>query len=234
MCCVNPIGVDTIAVLIEETELLKLRGRVTRDDIQPVTDSSQESKGDRTRKRLLDAAAAEVARCGVAGTSINAIAAAAGLKTGSVYFHFESKDQLVEAMLEEGLLASLAYLDAALAAVPDNADAATRLGAAIRAHATAVHELSNYTVAVLGPSFPSDAAGAAARKLRRTYVSRWTQLVTDAQAAGVLARDPDPRLLRDLILGALNAVSLAGQPSDDIADALQALLGLAQDQRSKA
>jgi TetR/AcrR family transcriptional regulator, cholesterol catabolism regulator len=207
---------------------------VTRDDIQPVTDSSQESKGDRTRKRLLDAAAAEVARCGVAGTSINAIAAAAGLKTGSVYFHFESKDQLVEAMLEEGLLASLAYLDAALAAVPDNADAATRLGAAIRAHATAVHELSNYTVAVLGPSFPSDAAGAAARKLRRTYVSRWTQLVTDAQAAGVLARDPDPRLLRDLILGALNAVSLAGQPSDDIADALQALLGLAQDQRSKA
>lgn len=207
---------------------------MTRDDIQPVTDSSQESKGDRTRKRLLDAAAAEVARCGVAGTSINAIAAAAGLKTGSVYFHFESKDQLVEAMLEEGLLASLAYLDAALAAVPDNADAATRLGAAIRAHATAVHELSNYTVAVLGPSFPSDAAGAAARKLRRTYVSRWTQLVTDAQAAGVLARDPDPRLLRDLILGALNAVSLAGQPSDDIADALQALLGLAQDQRSKA
>src|SRR5258708_37335125 len=124
-----------------------------REDIQPVIDPSQESKGDRTRKRLLDAAAAEVARCGVAGTSINAIAAAAGLKTGSVYFHFESKDQLVEAMLEEGLLASLAYLDGALAAVPDQADAAKRLGAAIRAHATPVHELSNYTVAVLGPAF---------------------------------------------------------------------------------
>jgi hypothetical protein len=150
---------------------------VIRDDIRPVTDSSQESKGDRTRKRLLDAAAAEVARCGVAGTSINAIA--------------------------------------------------TRLGAAIRAHATAVHELSNYTVAVLGPSFPSDAAGATARKLRRTYVSRWTRLVIDAQGAGVLAREPDPRLLRDLILGALNAVSLAGQPSDDVANALRALLGIA-------
>jgi AcrR family transcriptional regulator len=50
-------------------------------------------------------------------------AAAAGLKTGSIYFHFESKDRLVEAMLEEGLLASLAYLDTALAAVPDQADA---------------------------------------------------------------------------------------------------------------
>jgi AcrR family transcriptional regulator len=199
---------------------------VTRDDIPTAADPGPASKGDRTRKRLLDAAAAEVARHGVAGTSINAIAAAAGLKTGSVYFHFESKDRLVEAMLEEGLLASLAFLDHALAAVPANADAATRLGAAIRAHATAVHELSNYTVAVLGPSFPRDAAGAVARKLRRTYVSRWTELVTEAQGEGVLTRDADPRLLRDLILGALNAVSLAGQPSDDVALALQSLLGL--------
>jgi AcrR family transcriptional regulator len=222
-----------IAVLIERTNSRCCEDHVMRDDIGPVTDSGQESKGDRTRKRLLDAAAAEVARCGVAGTSINAIAAAAGLKTGSVYFHFESKDQLVEAMLEEGLLASLAYLDAALAAVPDNADAAIRLGAAIRAHATAVHELSNYTVAVLGPSFPNDSAGATARKLRRTYVSRWTRLVTDAQSAGALAREPDPRLLRDLILGALNAVSLAGRPSDNVAEALQALLGLEQSPRSK-
>ena len=204
-----------------------------RDDVPPVTDSGQGSKGNRTRKRLLDAAAAEVARCGVAGTSINAIAAAAGLKTGSVYFHFESKDQLVEAMLEEGLLASLAFLDKALSAAPDDADAATRLSAAIRAHATAVHELSNYTVAVLGPSFPKDAAGAAARKLRRTYVLRWTQLVADAQSAGVLAPEQEPRLLRDLILGALNAVSLAGEPSDHIAVALQALLGLPQGKRSE-
>jgi len=205
---------------------------VTRDDIPTAADSSQASKGDRTRKRLLDAAAAEVARHGVAGTSINAIAAAAGLKTGSVYFHFESKDRLVEAMLEEGLLASLAFLDKALAAIPENADAATRLGAAIRAHASAVRELSDYTVAVLGPPFPGDAAGAVARKLRRTYVSRWTDLVTEAQAAGILAREPDPRLLRDLILGALNAVSLAGPPADDVAVALWALLG-AGDRKAK-
>jgi TetR/AcrR family transcriptional regulator, cholesterol catabolism regulator len=201
-------------------------------DIPSAADSSQPSKGDRTRKRLLDATAAEVARHGVSGTSINAIAAAAGLKTGSVYFHFESKDRLVEAMLEEGLLASLAFLDQALAKVPENANAGTRLGAAIRAHATAVHELRDYTVAVLGLSFPRDAAGTSARKLRRSYVMRWTELVRDAQAAGVLASEPDPQLLRDLILGALNAVSLAGQPCDDVAVALQFLLGLMPEKKS--
>lgn len=184
------------------------------------------SKGDRTRKRLLDAAAAEVARTGVAGASLNAIAVAAGLKTGSIYFHFDSKDHLVEAMLEEGLLASLAFLDAAFAALPPKADAAARLAAAIRAHATAVHELSDYTVAVLAPALPSESAGSAYRKLRRTYVARWTELVTDAQQAGALVKGPDPRLLRDLIFGALNAVSLAGGPSNEIAAALQALLGL--------
>jgi len=38
-----------------------VRAAVTRDDIPTAADSSQASKGDRTRKRLLDAAAAEVA-----------------------------------------------------------------------------------------------------------------------------------------------------------------------------
>jgi AcrR family transcriptional regulator len=190
------------------------------------TRSVLESKGDRTRKRLLDVAAAEIARCGVAGVSINAIAAAAGLKTGSVYFHFESKGQLVEAVLEEGLRASLANLEEAVSTVADG-DAAGRLAVAIRAHAKAVHELRNYAVVVLGPSFPDDYAAAAARKLRRAYVARWTHIVSEAQRAGALPADEDPLLVRDLILGALNAVSLAGRPSDDVASVMQALLGLA-------
>jgi len=54
--------------------------------------------------------------------------------------------------MQEGQLASLGFLDKALAAVPENVDSATRSGAAIYAHA--VHELSNYSVAVLGLSFP--------------------------------------------------------------------------------
>ena len=191
-----------------------------------VKDHSPISKGCRTRRRLLDAAAAEVARHGVAGTSINAIAEAAGLKTGSVYFHFESKDQLVEAMFVEGLQASLVYLDNAHSSAPPHADAATRLGLAIRAHARAVRELADYARAVLGPSFPKDAVGATAWRLRRNYVSRWRALVLDAQADSILPRDADPRLLRDLILGALNAVALAGQPAEQAAATLEAMLGI--------
>ncbi|MEW5420889.1 TetR/AcrR family transcriptional regulator [Amorphus sp. 3PC139-8] len=183
------------------------------------------SKGERTRKRILDATAAEVARCSVEGTSINSIAAAARLKTGSLYFHFESKDKLVEAMFEAGLSASLDRLDAALADCPADADPAVRLYAALRAHIGAVRDMRDYTIAVLGPSFPKDAAGANARRLRRDYVARWTELVDAAQREDMLAREPDPELLRDAILGALNAVGLSERSPETVFEALKALIG---------
>jgi TetR/AcrR family transcriptional regulator, cholesterol catabolism regulator len=65
------------------------------------------TKGDRTRRRLLDAAAAKLAQVGPAGVSLAGIAATAGLKTGSIYFHFASKDELIATVLAEGLRQTL-------------------------------------------------------------------------------------------------------------------------------
>lgn len=196
----------------------------TGEDSRPTV---QGTKGERTRRRLLDAAAAEVARHGVARASLNAIAAATDLKTGSIYFHFGSKDELIDAMLEEGLRATHERLDAAIASVADDADPAVRLSAAVRAHATAVHELSNYTLVVLSAEIPPGGADAAAfRKLRRDYLHRWTRIVAEAQHAGVLSDRVEPQLVRDLIFGALNAVALADTPPDSAAAALRALVGL--------
>lgn len=185
------------------------------------------TKGSRTRRRLLDAAAAEVARHGIGRASLGAIAADAGLKTGSIYFHFDSKDQLIEEMLEEGLRATLEYFNSGLAAVPSNGTAADHLAAAIHAHATAVHELQDYTLVVLAPLYPGNGDAAAAfRTLRRGYITRWTQIVADAQQDGTLPRSGEPRLLRDLLLGAINSVSLAQREPDEVAHALYGLLGV--------
>lgn len=191
----------------------------------PAGSATQGSKGDRTRQRILDAAAAEVASRGVAGTSINSIAAAAGLKTGSIYFHFESKDKLVEEMFEEGLRTSLSRLENALAALPVDADPGERLKTAIGIHVGAVRDMRDYTVAVLGSSFPKNAAGAAARQLRQAYVTRWTELVGDAQLAGKIVDGPNPALLREAILGTINALSLSGRSLEEVLEALQALFG---------
>lgn len=186
------------------------------------------TKGDRTRRRLLDAAAAQVARLGPAGVSLGGIAAAAGLKTGSVYFHFASKDELIATVLEEGLRESLRLLEEALAAVPDGADARARLRAAIRAHLGALHELDDYAVVVLTRRSADELPAAAEfRELRKRYVARWAELVADAQRAGVLPSGPDPRDVRDLIFGAMNStLGRRGWSPDGTAVTLDRLLGL--------
>jgi TetR/AcrR family transcriptional repressor of nem operon len=49
----------------------------------------------RTRERIVEAAALEFRRNGIAGTGLADLMAAAGLTHGGFYRHFESKDQLV-------------------------------------------------------------------------------------------------------------------------------------------
>jgi AcrR family transcriptional regulator len=191
------------------------------------------TKGNRTRRRLLDAAAAEVARHGRAGASLSAIAAAAGLKPGSIYFHFGSREQLIDAMLEEGVRESLARLDQAMAELAHPAhvaqpgDPRARLRAAIRAHLDALHDLRDYAAVVLAPALALEGPpGAEFRALRRAYLRQWSGLVEDAQRAGVLAGQAPARTVRDLLLGALNSAGLAGRPPAETAAAAELLFML--------
>src|SRR3979490_391733 len=64
----------------------RVRTRPTRDD---------------TREKLFEAAARVFEEQGVGGASIEAIAAAAGFTRGAFYSNFDSKDELIIAMLED-------------------------------------------------------------------------------------------------------------------------------------
>ena len=57
--------------------------------------ATREEKKAQTRKRLLDAAAALVAKNGAVATSLDAIAEKAGLTKGAVYSNFKNKEQLL-------------------------------------------------------------------------------------------------------------------------------------------
>jgi AcrR family transcriptional regulator len=57
--------------------------------------ASREEKKAATRKKLLEAAAALVARNGALATSLDAIAEKAGLTKGAVYSNFSSKEELL-------------------------------------------------------------------------------------------------------------------------------------------
>jgi AcrR family transcriptional regulator len=55
------------------------------------------------RREILDCAAAVFARKGFASATVRDVADAAGILSGSLYHHFESKDQMLEEILREEL-----------------------------------------------------------------------------------------------------------------------------------
>src|SRR5438552_5939089 len=64
---------------------------------------TREQKKALTRERLIEAAARAFARGGFAATSLDEVAEEAGLTKGAVYSNFDSKEDLVRAVLEERL-----------------------------------------------------------------------------------------------------------------------------------
>ncbi|MTD59009.1 TetR/AcrR family transcriptional regulator [Amycolatopsis pithecellobii] len=56
-------------------------------------------KGQATRNRIVDAATALIARQGVAGTSIEDVRAEAGVSGSQLYHYFESKQELIRAVI---------------------------------------------------------------------------------------------------------------------------------------
>lgn len=71
--------------------------------------------GHLTRERLLDEATKLVLQKGFGATSVNQLLAAAGVKKGTLYYHFPGKDDLGLALLERAKVGFLASVDETLA-----------------------------------------------------------------------------------------------------------------------
>lgn len=66
---------------------------------------------DQTRERILDATLEHFAARGFEGTAMRELAAAVGVSTAALYYHFENKDALLVALLEPFLDAVSDLLD---------------------------------------------------------------------------------------------------------------------------
>ncbi|WP_407319780.1 TetR/AcrR family transcriptional regulator [Isoptericola halotolerans] len=86
------------------------------------------------RRRLLETASAAVAEHGTAGLSLRSVAAAAGTTTAAVYALFGGRDELVQAVVDEGFGRFAAHL-AAVDRTDDPAADLLALGVAYRANA---------------------------------------------------------------------------------------------------
>jgi TetR/AcrR family transcriptional repressor of nem operon len=71
-------------------------------------------KGERTQQHILESAQRVFLQKGFAATSITDLMAAAGVTKGSLYFHFDSKEQIGLAVLEKARKSFMAFLDDSL------------------------------------------------------------------------------------------------------------------------
>jgi AcrR family transcriptional regulator len=156
------------------------------------------------RRQILDAAAA-LLRQGYDATTVRAIAAQVGIKGGSIYHHYESKEAIVSAVVNEGVRVVYEAVTVALEALGPSASPCERMQAAIKAHLHASLEHSAYTSASIRAfSFLPTAVQEGCRVERRRYEEIWRGLVAEAAAAGLLAPAVSQDSVRLLLLGAVN------------------------------
>jgi len=173
------------------------------------------------RDGILDVAARLFREHGYAHVTLRKIAQAAGIKAGSIYYHFGSKDEIVVAILDAGIAVVHEQMHQAVSALPAGSGGATILRAAIRAHLRALLDFSDYTsanVRIFGqvPQGVRDAN----LPVRRAYEAEWDALLSGLQAQGALRADLDIRRFRLMLIGALNATLEWFDPDRGSADAL--------------
>jgi TetR/AcrR family transcriptional regulator, cholesterol catabolism regulator len=104
--------------------------------------ASRAPRQDNRRQQLLDVAARLFRERGYHVTSMRDIAHEVGMLSGSIYYHFSSKEELLLAVYEEGLRHIAEQVDAAVAG---RSTPWERLEAGCAAHLEALLELSDYT-----------------------------------------------------------------------------------------
>ncbi|RNL62797.1 TetR/AcrR family transcriptional regulator [Nocardioides marmoriginsengisoli] len=162
------------------------------------------AKSEATRLRIFDAAIQVFADRGYADTPLTAIAAQAGLETGSLYYYYPSKHALTAAVLEHTLTRVFDVVRGEVEGLDDEAGPVDRIRAAIRGQILAARVQPEYVasyISVIG-QVPAEV-----RRLHRThegaYGRYWADLMSAAAAAGLVRADITPVNLYMMIIGAL-------------------------------
>lgn len=138
---------------------------------------------------------------GFDGTTIRDIAGAVGMRSGSPFYHFKSKQEILAAVMEEGLVAGLAETERIVAG---GQAPRQKFHALVRSHLETVladgHDFIPvllYEWRALSPDLQARIIG-----LKDRYDQLWQQVLTELWQAGLVRSDN--KLVRLLMLGAIN------------------------------
>lgn len=158
-----------------------------------------------TREQILAIAARLFSERGYASTTLRQIAREAGIQAGSIYYHFDGKDEIAACVLDEGIATVTDAVRRRLAALPPGADMRARLAAAVEGHLWGMLQRGEFTAAHIRIyRYVSDAARARHRSIRSAYTKLWDELLQQAADAGLLRSDVPVPMVRQFLVGALN------------------------------
>lgn len=165
----------------------------------------EDGKAERTRQAILKAAARILRERGYSAATIRRVAKEAGLEAGSVYYHFGSKAEILDEVLDMGLRDLLKGIHQAIASWPDKEDHRNQIAIAITVHLEYLFRASAFTSAnVRIYGMLSEEVRSRHRSLRHEYAKVWDQTLRAAQKAGSLRSDIHVVPLRQFLLGSLN------------------------------
>ena len=164
-----------------------------------------EARDDGNRRQLIIDSAARLFRTqGFDATSTRDIAAAADMRSGSPFYHFESKNALLHAVVEEGLQRAVASQQQALQQLPADAPPRERLAALVRHHFEVLFGPEGDFIPVMLYEWRSltPAQRASIARVKADYEAQWMPVLQALHGMGAL--QTEPALARLFILGALN------------------------------
>ena len=166
------------------------------------TAASEPSENLNRRADLVRVAARLFREKGFDGTTIRDIAHAVGMRSGSPFYHFANKHELLMAVMEEGLRLGLERTRDALG--DDTMPAAERFHQLVRVHYGILHDTGSDFIPVMLYDWRSLPSQYKRRiiELKDRYDAIWQRTLDDLQAQGMLRADA--KLARLMILGAIN------------------------------
>lgn len=164
-----------------------------------------ETKVARTRMHILSSAARVMRAVGYSAATLRRIAAEAEMESGSIYYHFSSKENLLDEVLDRGLREMADGVSKILYDEARYPDLSHQLAAAINAHMRVLFARSEFTSANIRMygQLPQELRERH-RPVRRKYAAAWDACLENAQAKKVIRGDFEVVPLRLFLLGALN------------------------------
>lgn len=161
--------------------------------------------GNGTYSDTLAAAAKLFRDQGYAATTLRQIADAVGIKAGSIYYYFESKEEILDKVLDTGIRMVLEEVRKRVDSLPPGASCRDRIAAAIEGHLVGILQHGDFTSAnirIYGqiPAGPKKRH----RAVRAVYARYWDHLLEECREKGELRADASLSVLRLFVIGALN------------------------------